>query len=174
MMRLLVCTFIVLSSLALAPAHAQNIRLTGTVRPGTCTVNNPSHTMPPVGAEKFPATAGGGVADSYTPFSLELTACSGVKGARLTFGTAADAAPAPDTNRFRNTLTTGAAPNTGIWLKSGACSETGTTVAPGSTLTRAFSGTHTEALCAQYSKVGTGEVTAGDIASTFTVTVDYQ
>ncbi|KAB7628589.1 fimbrial protein [Stenotrophomonas rhizophila] len=173
-MRFPACIAIMVSGLLLAPVHAQNVSLTGTVRPGTCTLNNPTHTMPPVSADKFPATAGGGVADSYTPFSLALTACSGVKGARLTFGAAADAAPAPNATIFRNKLTTGAAPNTGIWLQEGACSATGTTVAPGSTLARTFSGTHTEALCAQYTKVGTGEVTAGDISSTFTVTVDYQ
>ncbi len=173
-MRFIVCSGFMALLLPLATAHAQNVSLTGTVRPGTCTVNNPTHSMPVVGADKFPTTAGGGVVDSYTPFSLELTACSGVKGARFTFGVAADAAPAPNATLFRNKLTAGAAPNTGIWLQQGACSATGTTVAPGSSLTRTFTGSHTENLCAQYTKVGTGEVTAGDISSTFTVTVDYQ
>lgn len=173
-MRDLVRFFFLGAPLAVAPAYAQNVSLNGSVSPGTCTVNSPSHTMPTVGADAFPSIAGDGVAESYTPFVLELTACSGVKGARLTFGTAADAAPAPDATMFRNKLTTGAAPNTGIWIQQGACSASGITVAPGGVLNRTFTGAHAESLCAQYAKVGTGEVTAGDVGSTFTVTVDYE
>lgn len=152
-------------------ASAQtSITLNGTVRAGTCAVANVDKTMPEVGADEFPAS--GGVAGSITPFELEFTGCSGVTGAALTFGTAADA-DSSNPNTFRNTAPN-PAPHTSLWLRQGATCTSGNTITPGVAIPISISGaSHTFNGCAWYARLLTGPVTSGGIGTSFIVSIVY-
>jgi len=162
------------------PARAQstgtaNIALTGQVQPGTCTIGAVSMTMPTLGANAFnqSATWTGGIAESYTPLDITLTACAGVTGATFVFGAASDA-DTTNAEYFKNKAT-GAAPHTAIRLRDTRTCSSGNSVKPGDSLSRAVTGTSLSLpLCAIYYKLPGGIVTRGGLSTHFTVTVTYR
>ncbi|KAF1008056.1 MAG: Laminin-binding fimbrial subunit ElfA [Luteibacter sp.] len=164
-----------IAGLATAPAMAQNsstITLTGRVTAGTCTVTNPTITMPDVSAKDM--TAPGRIVASNTPLTIQLSGCSGVTGARLTFGGTADR-DTDVTTVFKNKATTGAAPHTAIWLGHTSCTTSSNDLSPGATRDHTFtSGTFSIPLCAAYYAKSTGVVKAGTFSSTFNVLITYQ
>lgn len=162
-----------MATLASAPAEAQNsatITLTGRVKAGTCTPSSPSVTLPELSAGDM--TANGRVAASNTPITLQLSGCGGVTRADLTFGTAADR-DTDTTTVFRNKASA-AAPHTAIWLGHTSCTTASNDVTPGSTRAVTVAGaTVSIPLCAAYFKKSTGSITAGDISTTFNVSITY-
>jgi type 1 fimbria pilin len=161
------------------PAAAQsrataNFSLTGQIEAGSCAITAVTRTMKTIPASDFPnvAATAGGAAASFDTFDLGLTGCSGVTGATITFGVAADAADG-QADAFKNKAATNPAPHTGLLLKETNCT-TGATVTPGKTLTRTFAtATHNVPLCAQYYKLAGGLVTKGAISTNFTLTVTF-
>ena len=172
-------TALIALALTAFPAAAQsrataNFALTGQIEAGTCAIGAVNRTMPTASASDFPnvAATAGGATPSFDTFNLALTGCSGVTGATITFGAAADAADG-QADAFKNKAATNPAPYTGLLLKETNYA-TGATVTPGKTLNRTFAtATHNVPLCAQYYKLAGGLVTKGAISTAFTLTVTF-
>ena len=170
---LLTMTALGITLLTALPTLAQNaatITLTGRVKAGTCTPSNPTITLPEMSAKDM--LTNGRIAASNTPLTLQLTGCAGVTRADLTFGTTADR-DTDTTTVFKNKATA-AAPHTAIWLGHTSCTATGNDITPGATrAVTVSSASQSVPLCAAYFKKSTGSITAGDISTTFNVSITY-
>lgn len=158
---------------AVTPSHAQSvstITLNGRVTAGTCVPTNPTVTLDDISAKDMTGT--GRIDASRKPLTITFTGCSGVTNADLVFGSSTDADG--DVSTVFKNKATDAAPHTALWLGHTSCTNTGNDVPPGAKRNYAVSGGGiTVPLCAAYYKKSTGAVTAGDVKSTFNVSIVY-
>ncbi len=175
MLAVAACVSAVVAFVSEASAQSTaNITLTGGITPGTCSVADISEAMPPVSADRLPS-GNRGVPDSYTPFVIGLRSCAGVKSAKLTFGSSADAHPVT-TDTFNNKDGGGPA-NISIWIqRQAACSGSGGGIRPGGTITLAINNASSfdYPVCAQYWRVNADPVVSGVVSTTFTLDISYE